>query len=169
MSSVGKSRRGPAAVLSAALAAGALSAGLAGCAPDQTSFFDLGDGGDSSNGSRAPVYPVMAAQDRGGGALPAGSLEDVPFGAAVDCVSALRVTQRNLSQQGGAFGAQAINAMEQAETLFHDRARAQGGEEEQSSADLSVAIERRTQDLLQSPGEAAQQALNCIRTLSESA
>jgi hypothetical protein len=168
MSRVGKSPLGPAAVLTA-LAAGALSAGVAGCAPDQTSFLDLGDGSDSSNGSRAPVYPVMAAQDRGGGALPAGSLKDVSFGAAVDCVSALRVTQRNLSQQGGAFGAQAINAMEQAETLFHDRARGQGAEEEQSSTDLSVAIERRTQDLLQSPGEAAQQALTCIRTLSESA
>lgn len=165
MSRVGKSRRRPAAVL-AALAAGALSAGAAGCAPDQTSFFDLGDG---SNGSRTPVYPVVAGQDRGGGALPAGSLEDVPFGAAVDCVSALRVTQRNLSQQGGVFGSQAIDAMEQAETLFHDRARAKAGEEEQGPAELSVAIERRTQVLLQSPGEAAQQALTCIRTLSESA
>jgi hypothetical protein len=168
MSRVGKSPRGRAAVLTA-LAAGALSVGAAGCAPDQTSFFDLGDGGDSSKGSRAPVYPVMAAQDRGGGALPAGSLEEVSFGVAVDCVSALRVTQRNLSQQGGVFGTQAINAMEQAETLFHDRARAQASEEEQSSADLSAAIERRTQDLLQSPGEAAQQALTCIRTMSESA
>ena len=86
------------------MTASALSAGLAGCAPDQTSFFDLSGSRDSAEGSRVPVYPVMAGRDRGGGELPTGSLEEVSFGTAVDCVSALRVTQRNLSQQGGAFG-----------------------------------------------------------------
>jgi len=142
-----------------------MSLGAAGCAPDQTSFFDL----PGAENERAVIYPVAAgATGASAAVLPAGSLDEVSLSSAVDCVAALRVTQSTLSQRGGFMGAQALDAIKQAEGLFYEQAQARAGEDG-AGTELSVAIEKSTQVLVDSPEEAAQQALTCIRTLSGSA
>jgi hypothetical protein len=148
-----------------ALAVVSLSAGAVGCSPDQTSFFDLPG---AENGG-AVIYPVAAgAAGASAAALPAGSLDEVSLSSAVDCVAALRVTQSTLSQRGGFMSAQALDAIKQAEGLFYKQAQARAGEDGAGTG-LSVAIEKSTQVLVDSPDEAAQQALTCIRTLSGTA
>jgi len=147
----------------AALAAALLGAGATSCSPDQTSFFNL----PGAENGRAVIYPIVAGtQDNSAAALSAGSLDEVSLSSAVDCVAALRVTQRTMSERVGLLGDQAIDALKQAETLFYEQAQARSGGGDDAGTDLSVAIEKSTQVLVDSPGEAAEQALTCIRTLS---
>ena len=117
---------------------------------------------------RADLSPCGGPQNPGLGTLPPRSLDAVSLNAAVDCVSALRVTQRTVSRQGGVLGTQAVDAIKQAEAIFYERAQTQAGRQEEAGTDLSVAIERKTQLLLESPSDAAQHALACLRTLSGS-
>lgn len=162
--------QGPSRRLTATLGAGLLVGGTFGCAPpDETSFFDSKIAKITSGSSAEPVaiYPLGIGQDSTlFETLPAGSLETVSLSSSIDCLAALRVTQLRLAQQGGGLSKQAIHAMQTAEKLFREHAESQIKPEGLATAELSVATEKETQLLLESPGDAANQALTCLREIS---
>jgi hypothetical protein len=136
-------------------------ASLSACAPDQTSFEDIhADWAAEQGASANNVSATLPSPSLNG--LPGGSAE-ISRAEAIDCAAAISATRELIANQNTMMRRQTA-PLEQAEALFRSRAdKSEQGVTEGTQA--SVSIERKRQELVQSPSEAGQKTIDCMRVL----
>ena len=143
---------------------------LAGCSGEQAPQREQVAPGtaSASTSPQAKSYPPGAAKvlSVAGATAVTGS---GPYQKAVNCTAAIQSMRQLVSDLAIDLGEAEMGGVNQAATIYRQRANAAGAREGVSERDTSVAIERQVQEATDDPAPQVQLAAACLRNLAAGA